>query len=147
MKAIPKSAKVTRVDCAIFAKTSVEAREVEVIRGELSRDIHQIAARQRRYTQNQEPLWASACSVTKQEEINRLVKDHLRLEMKLGAEINPAARIQHLSQDGKEDDDCECKPCLPDVGDILQMLIFAVCRGLENWNPTCGANSNNLLDW
>ncbi|KAH9211545.1 Rieske [2Fe-2S] iron-sulfur domain-containing protein [Leptodontidium sp. 2 PMI_412] len=127
LKAIPKSAKSTTVECSIFAKASPALMEISSLKSDINWDIKQLVIKQQRILRNQEPILSLASSVVSQGEINRLLGVHLEAEKKAGAEIHPAAREQSFSREGKADDD--------------------FCRELENPSSTCNANARGLLDW
>lgn len=107
LKAVPRSAKSTTVECSIFATDSHSAFEMTELKRAISWDIKQLVIKQQRILHNQEPILSLASSVANQGEINTLLGRHLEAERKLGAEIHPAARERSFSREGKADDDCE----------------------------------------
>ncbi|KAH7372128.1 Rieske [2Fe-2S] iron-sulfur domain-containing protein [Cadophora sp. MPI-SDFR-AT-0126] len=127
LKAVPKSAKITMVECSIYVKEHHATLDMSSLKSEVQWEMKQLANKQQRILCNQEPIMALASSVANQGEINRLLGVHLEAEKKAGGEIHPAAREQSFSRDGKADDD--------------------FCRELENPGSTCSANAKGLLDW
>ncbi|KAG4429608.1 hypothetical protein IFR05_014915 [Cadophora sp. M221] len=127
LKAIPKSAKSTTIECSIYANASPALIAISSLKSDISWDIKQLATKQQRILRNQEPILSLASSVASQGEINRLLGVHVEAEKKAGGEIHPAAREQSFSREGKADDD--------------------FCRELENPGSTCNANAKGLLDW
>ncbi|KAK0106069.1 hypothetical protein ONS95_004574 [Cadophora gregata] len=127
LKAVPKSAKSTTLECSIYANDHLTTIDMDSLRSELNWEIKQLTARQQRIMRNEEPIMALASLVAKQGELNRLLGVHIAAEKNAGGEIYPAVREQSFSREGKVDDD--------------------FCRELENPGSTCNANAKGLLDW
>ncbi|KUJ08293.1 ISP domain-containing protein [Mollisia scopiformis] len=127
IKALPKSAKTSMVECSIFSKYPKNPRQLEELKTRIYHDIERLESMQRRVSLGQEPLSSLAPSMTEQDEIDVLLKAHREYERMTGSEIHPAARTQNFTLDGKADDD--------------------FCRELENPDSVCGANAKGLLDW
>ena len=107
LKAVPKSAKSTSVECSIYAREHQAPIDMSSLKSEVNWEIKQLGAKQQRILRNQEPIMSLASSVASQGEINRLLGVHLDAEKQAGGEIHPAAREQSFSREGKADDDCK----------------------------------------
>lgn len=107
LKALPKAAQSTTVECSIYAANIQPLDELSELKRSISWEIKQLGSKQQRIVSNQEPILSLASSVATQEDINKLLGEHLEAEMNLGAEIHPAAREQSFSPEGKADDDCK----------------------------------------
>jgi len=128
IKAIPKSAKTSIVECTIFSNHPKNPKQLEELKTRIYHDIERLESMQQRITLGQEPLSPLAPSMVKQDEINGLLNAHLEAEKAAGSQIHPAARVQNFTPEGKADDD--------------------FCRELDNVKDSiCGANAKGLLDW
>jgi hypothetical protein len=90
----------------VFASNGRDFTELEELKNEVSLKIDNLAGRQQNLRWNQS-LSSSEFSISKQDEINSVMKRHLDAEERLGTEIQPAALSQNFSQAGKSDDDCK----------------------------------------
>ncbi|CZR63581.1 uncharacterized protein PAC_13478 [Phialocephala subalpina] len=127
IKAIPKSAKVSMVECSVFSKYPKNPKQLEELKTRIYHDIERLESIQRRIEVGQEPLSSLEPILAKQDEIDAFVKEHVEAERLAGSQIEPAARLQNFTSEGKADDD--------------------FCRELENPASICGANAKGLLDW
>lgn len=127
MKAIPKSAKVSMVECSIFSKHPKNPKQLEELKTRIYHDIERLESIQRRIEVGQEPLSSLEPILAEQDKIDALLKDHMEAERLAGSMIHPAARLQNFTSEGKADND--------------------FCRELENPDSVCGANAKGLLDW
>lgn len=107
LKAIPKSAKSTTVECSIYAKSCPALIALSSLKSEINWEIKQLSVKQRRILRSQEPIMLLASSIASQGEINRLLGVHVDAERRAGGKIHPAAREQSFSREGKADDDCK----------------------------------------
>lgn len=108
LKAIPKSAKVSMVECSIFSKHPKNPKQLEELKTSIYHDIERLESIQRRIELGQDPLSSLEPILAKQDEIDALVKLHMEAERIAGSHIHPAARLQNFTSDGKVDDDCKC---------------------------------------
>jgi hypothetical protein len=106
IRATPISPNSTTLECNVFASNRGDFTELEDLKREISLEIDDLADRQQNLRWNQS-LSSSEFSISKQDEINSLMKRHLDVEERLGTEIRPAALGQNFSQAGKADDDCK----------------------------------------
>jgi hypothetical protein len=106
IRATPISPNSTTLECNVFASTRQDFTELEELKREVSLEIDELAERQQNLRWNQS-LSSSEFSISKQDEINSLMKRHLEAEERTGTEIQPAARGQNFSPVGKADDDCK----------------------------------------
>ena len=106
IRATPISPNSTTLECNVFASNGRDFTELEELKNEVSLKIDNLAGRQQNLRWNQS-LSSSEFSISKQDEINSVMKRHLDAEERLGTEIQPAALSQNFSQAGKSDDDCK----------------------------------------
>lgn len=107
IKALPKSAKISMVECSILSKYPKNPRELEELKTKIYHDIERLESMQQRISLGQEPLSPLAPSMIKQDEIDALLKAHMEVERLAGCQVHPAAQIQNFTSEGKADDDCK----------------------------------------
>jgi hypothetical protein len=107
IKALPKSAKTSMVECSIFSRYSKNPRQMEELKTTIYHDIERLESMQQRISVGQEPLSSLAPSMIKQDEIDALLKDHMEAERLAGCQIHPAAQTEVFTSEGKADDECE----------------------------------------
>jgi hypothetical protein len=106
IRATPISPNSTTLECNVFAGNKRDFTGLEELKREVSLEIDELADRQQNLRWNQS-LSSSEFSISKQDEINSLMKRHLDVEEKSGTEVQPSALGRNFSQAGKEDDDCK----------------------------------------
>lgn len=108
IKAIPKSAKLSMVECSIFSKHPKNSKQLEELKTRIYHDIERLESIQRRIEVGQEPLSSLEPIVAEQDKIDAFLKSHMEAERLAGSQIHPAARLQSFTSEGKADDDCKC---------------------------------------
>ncbi|RDW62008.1 hypothetical protein BP6252_11441 [Coleophoma cylindrospora] len=124
VRLLPQSPSATTIECDLHAKITHSAKFSSLqkqLKEEIQSEIGRLEIKQRDLSRGNDDF-----AVAPQEQISQLLRAHLESERQVGHEIEPAARKQGFSVEGKADDD--------------------LCAELES-NLVCKANNNGLLDW
>ncbi|KAL3417216.1 cytochrome P450 oxidoreductase [Phlyctema vagabunda] len=125
IRIMPQSAFSATIQCDVYAQTAKSTkslqRERQLYQESMERRVKELEDRQQELLAGEDGFARAP-----QDEFSRLLKAHLKTERQLGAEIQPAARKQSFTQDGRADD--------------------ALCAELES-DRVCKAHRNGLLEW